>query len=367
MIPPFVAKFSDEEIDATCGAMAEILRSGQLILGPYTEAFESSLADLAGVDHAVAVNSGSTALEIIFRALDVRDRTILIPTNTNFATAASAIYAGARVELYDNGLYPDLADIESKLTSEVAAVVIVHVGGYIWPGIGDLAAVCRSASATLIEDAAHAHGSTLAGRRAGGLGKAAAFSFYPTKVVTTGEGGMLTTNDNELAERARRYRDQGKSADGVEHVTMGNSWRMTEFGAALGMSQIAAIDRDIRGRRAVIDRYAAELAGPALTFPDIGIGSQVSGHKCIATLAPSVDRHALRKHLAAAGVALGRGVYEVPLHRQPVFADLNQGNFAVADDFARRHICLPLWRQMSDSTVGQVIEAMNNGLSATQR
>lgn len=368
MILPYVVNFSEQEIADASEALIDILTSGRLILGPYTEAFEASIRALAGVRHAVAVNSGSTALEIIFRALELRGRTVLVPTNTNFATAAAAINAGAHIEFYDSGLYPQLADIERKLHSDVAAVVVVHIGGYVWQGMANLAALCRSASIALIEDAAHAHGSTVDGVPAGGLGDAAAFSFYPTKVITTGEGGMLTTNDGQLAESARRYRDQGKADGGVEHIVMGNSWRMTEFGAALGISQMATFDRDRRRRREVIDRYAAELAGNALSFPRVDPASNLSGHKCIAVLDPSADREVLRKFMIEQNVTLGRGVYEVPLHRQPLFAELARGQaFDAADAFARRHICLPLWRGMDDLVVSEVIKATKAGLQFAAR
>lgn len=367
-IPPFIAEFTDEEIAATTDAVAQIMRSGQLILGPHTEAFETSMADLAGVRYAVAVNSGSTALEIIFRSLDVRGRTVLVPTNTNFATAAAALYAGAHVRLYDGGLYPDTADIARTLTPDVASVVVVHIGGYLSPDLPAITGLCEQRSVPLIEDAAHAHGSTLHGRAAGGIGWASAFSFYPTKVITCGEGGMITTNDRGLYEAARRYRDQGKSLDGREHIVMGNSWRMTEAGAALGMAQMQSFGRDLDRRRAVIDRYRAALHGPALALPAIDAGSRVSGHKCIAMLAPGINRTALRNAVADAGVQLGRGVYELPLHRQPVFAHLNVARgFWLAHDFADRHICLPLWRHMDDVTVGRVVEAVACGLAATGR
>jgi perosamine synthetase len=141
----------------------------------------------------------------------------------------------------------------------------------------------------------------------------------------------------------------------------GGSWRMTELGAALGTTQLEHLDRDVERRRAVIDRYATNLSGPALTFP--ALHGQVSGHKAIAILAPGVDRNQLRAKVSAAGVELARGVYEQPLHTQPVFSALNVGDrFPVADDFADRHLCLPLWRTMTDDTVTRVVDTINTCL-----
>ncbi len=361
MIGPFTAALPAEEIGTVLAAAEQILTSGQLVLGPHTEAFEDAVAAMAGTRYAVAVNSGATALEIIYRSLDLRGRTVLVPTNTNYATAAAALAAGARVELYDAGLYPDTADLERRITSEVGAVVVVHIGGYLSPELPAIMAWCRRAGVPLIEDAAHAHGSTLADCRSGGLGYAGAFSFFATKVATTGEGGAITTDDPHLNTMARLYRNQGKDSGG-RHVVWGGSWRMTELGAAIGTTQLAHLDRDLTRRRAVIDRYSSALSGPVLTFPDLH--GQVSGHKAITMLAPGIDRAELRAALARAGVELARGVYEQPLHVQPVFAahDPGDSRFPAAQDFADRHLCLPLWRSMTDDTVTQVIDTITTCL-----
>ncbi|MBF6397833.1 DegT/DnrJ/EryC1/StrS aminotransferase family protein [Nocardia cyriacigeorgica] len=359
MIVPFTAALPETEVRVALAAVEEILRSGNLVLGRHTETFEAAVAAMADTRYAVAVNSGSTALEIIFRSLEVSGRTVLVPTNTNYATAAAAVHAGARVQLYDSGLYPDLDDIAARLTLDVAAVVVVHIGGYLSPDLPELARICGRAGVPLIEDAAHAHGAHQAGTPAGGFGLAAAWSFFATKVITTGgEGGALTTNDPDLAEFARRCRNQGKDDTG-RHIIAGNSWRMTEINAAIGAAQLHHLDRDVRIRREVIDRYTAALTGPVLGFPALGREDQVSGHKCIAQLDDGIDRATFRSAVAEQGVALARGVYEQPLHHQPVFADLNITDaFPRADEFADRHLCLPLWRSMDTDTVEQVITAV---------
>lgn len=368
MIPPFTAALPDREITTVLVAIEQILRSGRLVLGDHTEAFEAAVADMASARYAVAVNSGSTALEIIFRALDVRDRVVLVPTNTNYATAAAALHAGARVHLYDSGLYPDIADIQRRLTPEVAAVVVVHIGGYLCPDLSRLGELCQRAGVPLIEDAAHAHGSDLAGTPAGGFGYAAAWSFFATKVVSTGgEGGAITTNSPDLNRAARMYRDQGKNRDG-HHVVAGNSWRMTEIGAATGLAQLDHLVADIDARRTVIDRYTAQLDGHGLTFPALGARSRVSGHKCVAVLDPGIDRQRLRDVVAAHGVELARGVYEAPLHLQPVLAALNiDDRFPGAGDFAARHICLPLWRAMDTTTVDRVLDAVTTSINTVSK
>ncbi|WP_327113702.1 DegT/DnrJ/EryC1/StrS family aminotransferase [Nocardia sp. NBC_01730] len=361
MIPPFTAAVPDDEIATVLAAAEQIMRAGRLVLGAHTEVLETTVAVMAGTRYAIAVNSGSTALEIIYKTVDVQGRTVLMPTNTNYATAAAALAAGAQVQLYDAGLYPDLADLERRLTGDVSAVVVVHIGGYITPDLPQIMQLCEAAGVALIEDAAHAHGSTFGDRPAGGFGYAAAFSLFATKVVTTGEGGVITTDDPDLDRLARIYRNQGHDGDG-RHVVWGGSWRMTELGAVLGSAQFDHFDRDLIQRRAVIDRYITDLSGIGLEFP-VPHG-QVSGHKCIALLNYGIERDHLRDKVSAVGVELARGVYEQPLHRQPVFGGLNIGDsFPAANDFADRHICLPLWRGMTDDIVDRVIKIIRTSVA----
>lgn len=363
VVPSFQTGFSEGEITEVLASTEQILRTGQLILGPYTREFEAAMADVAQTEHAIAVNSGSTALEIAYKALDVKDRQVLVPTNTNFATAAAAVYAGANVELYDNGLYPDFDDLTERLNADTGAVVVVHIGGYISSDMQRIAARCQNLGIPLIEDAAHAHGALQDGQAAGSFGRAAAFSFFPTKTITTSEGGMIATNDADLATKARQYRDQGRSADGLTHEVWGNSWRITEIGAALGLAQIRRIEEDTDRRAAIITRYQTELAGTVLEFPALTPGSRPSGHKCIAILPENISRDALKKALLSRGVQLGRGVYEKPLHQQPLFEESKRGRYKMADSFASRHLCLPLWRFMEERDVSRVIDSLQAELA----
>ena len=225
---------------------------------------------------AIAVSSGTSALEIIFRALDVKDREVVIPTNTFFATAAAAVHAGGIPRLAD--ISPDTLalspeTLEAALTPETAFVVLVHIGGLITPEIDAIADICDRRGIVLIEDAAHAHGASFEGRPAGSFGRAAAFSFYPTKVMTSGEGGMITTADERLRDEAIIYRDQGKAGFlGGDHVRMGYAWRMSELHAAVGLIHLSHLDEAIATRRRVAARYDEALAGlpgcQPLSIPD---------------------------------------------------------------------------------------------------
>ena len=227
-------------------AVAEILASGALTLGPYGGRFEEAFAAAHDAAHAVAVSSGTAALNIALQVANVAGRDVVVPANTFYATAAAVLQAGAR---------PVFADVDAgtfalnatttapALTPRTAAVVAVHIGGLISPQIDELRALCDERGIAWVEDAAHAHGATFDGRFAGSFGAAAAFSFYPTKVVTSGEGGMVLTGSEALAQEARIYRDQGKGAFGANHhVRLGSAWRMSELHAATGLVHLRRME-----------------------------------------------------------------------------------------------------------------------------
>ena len=253
-------------------AVTGMLASGALTLGPHTREFEAAFAAAhtgprapsPDGPHAVAVASGTAALTIALLALGVRGREVVVPANTFYATAAAVLQAGARPVFadVDAGTFAlNATTTAAALTPRTAAVVAVHIGGLIPPQIDELRALCDERGIALVEDAAHAHGATFDGRFAGSFGAVAAFSFYPTKVVTSGEGGMVLTFSEELAQEARIYRDQGKGAFSANHhVRLGSAWRMSELHAATGLVHLRRMEEFIARRRAVAARYDKALA-----------------------------------------------------------------------------------------------------------
>lgn len=361
-VPAYQVRLDDEQCDKALACIADVLRSGVFVLGPHTARFERGLRTIVDVE-AVAVSTGTAALEIVYRSIGVRGRPVLVPANTNFATARAVLAAGGRPVLYDGGLHPSVEDIERRLTPETAAVTVVHIGGHISPDLPRLAAELRSRGVALVEDAAHAHGSTVAGVPAGAWGDAAAFSFFPTKVITTFEGGAVVSRDEEIVRAARVHRNQGKDPETGLHVVEGGSWRMSEVGAALGTVQLRRFHEDRARRQAILDRYRRELGHLAgLLFPDLAPGSVVSGHKAIAVLADADRRPAVVARLRARRVEIAGGVYTTPLHRQPVFRDLDVDRYPLADEFAAAHLCLPLWTAMRDDEVSAVIDAVSEAV-----
>jgi dTDP-4-amino-4,6-dideoxygalactose transaminase len=353
-------------------AVTEMLASGALTLGPYTRGFEAAFAAAhtgprppsPDGPHAVAVASGTAALTIALLALGVRGREVVVPANTFYATAAAVLQAGARPVFADvdaDTFALNTATTAAALTPRTAAVVAVHIGGLIPPRIDEVRALCDERGIALVEDAAHAHGATFDGRFAGSFGAVAAFSFYPTKVVTSGEGGMVLTFSEELAQEARIYRDQGKGAFSANHhVRLGSAWRMSELHAATGLVHLRRMEEFIARRRAVAARYdkaLADLDGIQPLAEPPGCRSNI--YKYIALLPPGLDRARFKSELAQRfQVKLSGEVYDLPLHRQPVLAEYAGPPLPVAEELAARHICLPVHSDMTDSEVDEVLTAV---------
>jgi perosamine synthetase len=363
-IPPVRPVFSKDDREAVAKLVDETLSTGRLTLGPQVEQFEQAFALRHGTRFGVATSTGTSALEILFRCLHVQGKEVLVPSNTFLATAAAALHAGGIVRLADvdaRTLALSARTVEAALTDRCAAVVVVHIGGLVSSDVDEIASLCRRRGVFLVEDAAHAHGSGLAGRPAGSFGHAGAFSFYPTKVMTSGEGGMIVTDDETLADAARMQRDHGKRPDDpTDHLVVGGSWRMSELHAVVGLVQLARLDEFVTRRRQVAEAYDQALAGlggiTSLTPPP---RAEPNYYKHIALLDPGIDRMELKRGLRDRhGVSLSGEVYAVPLHRQPVLSPLVGGRFPTADDVCARHLCLPVLSDMTDREVDHVVASL---------
>jgi perosamine synthetase len=366
-VPPARILFPPEDRVAILERIDDALASGQLTLGPIGAELEAAFAARHDTRHAVAVSSGTAALEIILRAIGVAGREVVVPANTFFATAAAAVHAGARLRLVDcdpRTMSIDPADLEACIGPETAAVVIVHIGGLITPAIDEIAAMCAAAGVDLVEDAAHAHGSAHDGRSAGTFGRAASFSFYPTKVIAGGEGGMIVTNDDDIAEEARVYRDQGKGSFHANfHTRMGANWRMSEPHAAIVQSQLHRLDEFIERRQVLAARYDAALASLDLGTLTIPESASSNFYKYVAFLPEGVDRTLFKQHLRSEfDIGLSGEVYDTPLHHQPIFSELDDRARPGAEWLCARHICLPLYPALSEADVDYVVESLATAL-----
>ena len=362
-VPPARILFPPEDRAAILAMIDEALTSGQLTLGAIGRELEEKFAERHGTRHAVTVSSGTAALEIILRAIGVEGREVVVPANTFFATAAAAVHAGARLRFVDcdpNTMAIDPADLVSCLGPDTAAVVIVHIGGLITPAIDEIARLCAARGVQLVEDAAHAHGSAFGGRSAGQFGIAAGFSFYPTKVIAGGEGGMIVTDDDDIAEEARIYRDQGKGSFHANfHTRMGANWRMSEPHAAIVLSQLQRLDEFIDRRQVLAARYDAALASLDLGPLTIPPAASSNFSKYIAFLPADIDRTAFKQYVRAEyDIGLSGEVYDTPLHHQPVFSQLDHRALPGAEWLCARHVCLPLYPALAEHDLDYVVESL---------
>lgn len=365
-IPPFRYSFTDRDVDFIVAEVRDILESESfLTMGPRGERLEEEFRAHAGARYAVAVASGTAALEIVLRALEVRGGRVIVPTNTFGASAVSVLRAGATPVLADcaEDLSLSPAAVRELLSPEVRAVVTVHIGGLVSPHTLELRRLCERHGVPLVEDAAHAAGASLGGVRAGGFGVAAAFSFFSTKVMTCGEGGMITTGDERIRDQALLLRDHAKDETGAM-ASVGYNWRLTEMQAVLGLAQLRRLDEMIARRNeiaAIFDLHLAGLDGVKLL--PVPAGAVHNRYKYVVFLGRH-EPEAVRKRLREEhGITLGGYVYAVPLHRQGAFAPYCEGaSFPVADRLCGSHVCPPLYPSLSDADARYIAESLRSVL-----
>lgn len=361
--------------DAQCRAailrrMAAILESGQLTLGPTLQEFERQFAARVGTTRAVAVSSGATALLIALQHFDLDGGAVIVPVETFVASANAVVLAGGTprfANIEPDALSLDVDDVLEKIDHRTRGIMVVHIGGLITPRLDELRELCRSRGLFLIEDAAHAHGSAIGSSRAGNLGDVACFSLYATKTITSGEGGVVTTNDDALADHARRARNHGAGhQDGLyEFVSL--NYRMSDLVAAVAIEQLACLDRFIEQRTALVDEYRRALAGVAeveLLEPCEGTRS---GHwKLFARLDPRVDRDKLVTLMSDRDRIAVRSPYAPLCHQQPVFQRWirEDDDFRRSEEIMARMICLPLFVGLEGADVGYVVGALKTALVA---
>lgn len=370
-IPFHRACLGDEEV----AAVTEVIRSGWLTMGPKTFEFETQFAKYVGAKHAVAVCSGTAALHLALDAIGLRaDEEVLIPTTTFTATGEVVKYFGARPVLVDVdpiSLNIDVSAMEAKISSRTRAVIPVHMAGQPCD-MKELHKISREHGLHVIEDAAHALPAEYEGRQIGSISELTAFSFYATKTLTTGEGGMITTDNDDYAARMRTMRLHGISGDGWKRYGKNGSWfyevveagykyNPTDLQSALGLVQLAKCDASNDARRRIAKRYSAAFGEVGALEPPITKHHRTSAwHLYILRLRLErlrIDRNTFIAKLKEREI--GASVHFIPLHLHPYYQrayGYNTGDFPVAEAEFERCISLPIYPAMSDADVERVIE-----------
>lgn len=364
----------------------DTLRSGWLTTGPKTKRFEEMCASYLGVEHAIAVNSCTGALHVALSAAGVGPGDEVITTPISWpATANVVVHTGATpvfVDVEPDTLNIDVALVEAAITSRTKAILPVHMAGQPCD-MSALTAIARRHGLTVIEDAAHAFGAEYRGVKVGQLSRAAAFSFYPTKNMTTIEGGLLVTDDDEMAEAARVLslhgisRDAWKrhARDGSPHWQLlrpGYKYNMTDVQASIGIHQLPRLERFIDTRERVVQRYDEAFADlpavrPLARRPDV----RHVHHLYILELRTELLRvHRDEFMVALKAEGIGTGVHFISMHLQPYYSQelmLRPDDLPVARDMSDRIISLPLYPKMTSGDVNDVIAATRKTVLALQR
>jgi perosamine synthetase len=346
--------------DDELAAIRNVFASGVLTNGNRTREFEDLFATRHAADHAIALANGTVALTAIYLGLGIGPGDeVVVPSLTFVSTATSVVHVGATpifadIERRTFGLDP--TEVEQLITARTKAIVAVHYGGQACE-IAELRRIADSAGISLIEDAAEAHGATYRGRPVGTWGRAAMFSFTPTKNITTGEGGVVTTNDSELADRLRLLRNHGQSAP-YEHGMLGFNWRMTEMQAAMGTVQLTKLDVILARKRCNAEWMRHRLAGVnGLQVPTV---MEDRDHTyMLYTLLVERDRDRIMRELHTAGIEAR--LYFPPAHLQPIFAGVAV-KLPVTEDVAQRMISVPFHSKLELADLEYVAHALEQAV-----
>lgn len=339
--------------------------------GQYLDRFEAMFAEFCGVEHAVSCSNGTTALHLALLALDLAPGDeVIVPTLTFVASANAVRYCGAEpvfVDVDAETWTMDPAAIEARITPRTKGIMVVHLLGH--PVDMDAVQVIADRHGLwVLEDAAQAHGAECRGRRTGSLGRLATFSFFGNKIISTGEGGMVTTDDADLAARMRLLKSHGMDPNRrYWHPVVGYNYRMTNVAAAIGLGQLEKIDWHLERRREVAAWYREALKGETLiTWQSEQSWARHAWWMFTAVLddAIPVDRETVMARLRENGIETRPVVY--PMHQLPPYRDAAMGqSFPVADRIARRGINLPTWAKMTSVDVERVVNALGDALERT--
>lgn len=346
-------------------AVLDVLHSGRLALGPKTVEFEQTLADYVGVKHGIAVSSGTAGLHLLVKALNLGSGDeVLVPSFTFVSSVNAILYEGATpvfVDIEPDTYNLDPADLERKITDRTRAIMAVDVFGH--PADWDvILAIAERHRLKIIDDSAEALGAEYKGRKVGQFGEGAVFAFYPNKQITTGEGGMIVTNDDDIAQLCRSLRNQGRGEMGawLAHERLGYNYRLDEMSAALGLSQLRRIEKFLSKREQVAHQYTERLQQiDGVRPPQVRADVRSGWFVYVITLDEGLERDPVMRHMEEQGIPV-RGYFS-PVHIQPYIREqfsIDESQLPVTNSVARRTIALPYHNNIAPDQIELVAQAL---------
>ena len=366
-IPIFKLKFNLKSKIKFLKGSWDILSSNRpLGESKYVKEFEDKFGNLINSKYNISCSNGTAAIELSLKSIGVKGKKVLIPSNTFFATSVAVTNAGGIIELVDMepesfSLCPK--DLELKLNDKIGAVIIVHVGGIISHEISKIVDMCKKYNVPLIEDAAHAHLSRVDGYVAGTIGDIGCFSFFPTKVMTTGEGGLISTNNEKYYEKIKSLKNFGRNNKDIGIIVNpeGNNFKINEFTGLLGSIECDRVLTRIKKRTVLLERYFENLKDSKYSVLKQK-GSGICSYYKIIIKTP-IDNTWLKKYCKKYNISLTGEVYKIPIHLQPLykntFSDVNLSN---TDYYCNYHICPPLYPELTIKEVDYICNILKQAL-----
>lgn len=355
-------------IPQTINDIKKILENRRLILGSYTVRFEEMFKDYIGVKYAIATNSATSALEIILRYINVKDKEVIVPANTFIACPNSVIYSGGKVVFADtreDSFNIDYRDVLKKITQKTKAIMVVHLSGLPVSEIFILKEICKKKKIFLIEDASHAHGASIGGKKIGSIGDFGCFSFYPTKVMTTGVGGMITTNNQKLVKFARSVRHHGQGDNLDKIINFGNDWLMDEISAVLGIYQLKNLDKNIAKRNSIAKKYVAGIKKiRGVTCNPLPEGTRHAYYKFLAILDKKIDKEGVLEEMKKRGIEVST-LYVRPCYLHPIYLKLGykKGLCPITEEILSHQISLPMFVEMKDKDINYILSCLEKEIN----
>jgi dTDP-4-amino-4,6-dideoxygalactose transaminase len=377
---PFTLRLFEPDIGSEeCQAVLQVLESGMLSMGAMVETFEDAFANFLGVRHAIAVSSATAALHLAHHVMGIGvDDEVIVPSLTFVATASSVVYTGATPIFADiigeQDLNIDPDDVAHRITSRTRGIVVVHYAGYP-VDMDRIMHLADQHGLYVVEDASHAPGSDYHGKPLGTIGHVGCFSFYTNKNMTTAEGGMVVTNDDNLAQRMRRMRSHGMTtvtwdrirghAYSYDVTDLGFNYRIDEMRAALGIVQLNRLPASNKRRRILMENYLTGLSQNGMIVVPFGLGVEdVSCHICPVLLTDGMMRESVMADLRNRGVQTS--IHYPPVHLFSLYRErygCRSGMLPITEDVTQRELTLPLYPSMCEADVEHVLDALEKSLT----